>query len=125
MDATTTTAPLVSLVVETTHGTRAVMADLCHQISCHLGKQERFHLLVDTSKLTKIDFMALYKDVLVFLKLNRERIGMFIVSSSIIVSNVLVRKLLTSVFKVYKPVSPLKIVDTQEDALQFLGSESY
>ncbi len=101
---------VVLLTILSSVGDKRTLEELCREISRLLGTQQPVYLRVDTTALRSITCSALHKELLGFLRLNRERIAKYIIKSEIIVRSDLVRMFLRGMFKVYTPASPMTIV---------------
>ena len=86
-----------------------------------MKQNRRFSLVIDSSNVKVISY-EITTYMLNWLKMNREQLGRYLVASSVIVTNGLVKGVFNMVFKVYTPVSPLKLVQNSEDAWNFVAS---
>lgn len=79
-----------------------------------------FSLIIDSSRVNTIS-PEITNNMIRWLKQNRENLGQSLTSSSVIVTNGLVRGVLDVVFKLYKPVAPIEIVKDESDAWNFIA----
>lgn len=79
----------------------------------------KFSLIIDSSQVNAIS-MEITTTMVKWLKANRERLGKHLVSSSVIVTSTLVKGVFDMVFRFYSPISPLKIVQCEKEAWDFV-----
>ena len=78
-----------------------------------------FSLIIDSSMVNTIS-LEITNNMIRWLKQNRENLQQTLTSSSVIVTGGLVKGVLDVVFKLYKPVAPMGIVDDEQSAWDFI-----
>jgi hypothetical protein len=79
----------------------------------------KFSLIIDSSQVNAIS-LEITGTMVKWLKTNRERLGKHLVSSSVIVTSNLVKNVFDMVFRFYSPIAPLKIVQCEREAWDFV-----
>jgi hypothetical protein len=82
--------------------------------------QKRVSVIIDASELRVLNKENV-KDIRHFIKHNRPVFQEFLKCSSLVVRSVMVKNVINLLFKVQPPVRPNLIVNTMEDAVQFVS----
>jgi hypothetical protein len=95
------------------------ISEMFSQIDARIATGDRFSVIIDSSQVSRVTLKHT-KEVVGWMRANREKLRNFLTCSSVVVVNPLVETALNMVFKLQKPVAPMYVVSDVGEAWDFI-----